>query len=142
MDTQGQQARSSREAALQRRLHAIGACILLAGLFSAAVISWRAAPDGARGAIGYEIVDGKPFPIMPEDSRRYQYDMERIGGKANVLAAELDDWFGSLWRGRRLGDTLACLSIAGSLACFVLAHLLAGAPPPEDPTSGRGKRPG
>jgi hypothetical protein len=63
--------------------------------------------------------------------------MERIGGKGGALASQLVEWFSSLWRGRRLASTLLCLSVAGSLACFLVAHVLSYAGPPDDPTAGR-----
>lgn len=47
----------------------------------------------------------------PTDSKQYQRQMELYGGKANVLAAELMRWFGSLWHGRRLAVTVACATV-------------------------------
>lgn len=70
---------------------------------------------------------------MPADTKRYEYDLERMGGKSNVAAAEFRDWFGSLWHGRRLANTLTVLSIGGCLACFLAAHILTFPPPPDDP---------
>ncbi len=53
--------------------------------------------------------------------------MELYGGKANVLAAELLQWFASLWHGRRLALTVACgtVLVAG-------AYWLVAAPLPSD----------
>jgi hypothetical protein len=70
---------------------------------------------------------GNPLGYEPEDSKQYLRDLERYGGKANVLATELTDWFNGLWHGRRLAFTVACITvlIAGSL-------LLASIPLPDD----------
>lgn len=48
----------------------------------------------------------------PTDSKQYQRQMELYGGKANVLAADLMRWLGSLWHGRRLALTVACATVA------------------------------
>ena len=63
----------------------------------------------------------------PTDSKQYQRQMELYGGKANVLAAELMRWLGSLWHGRRLALTVACgtVLVAG-------AYWLVAAPLPSD----------
>ena len=73
--------------------------------------------------------------ILSGASKRYEYEMERIGGKSNVLAAELREWFVSLWHGKRLAHTVVFLSVGGSLACFLLAHLLSLPPLLDDPTA-------
>ena len=59
------------------------------------------------------------------NSKRHLLELERIGGKAAVVAAEMNEWFDSLWHGKRLAGTLAVLSVGISLLCF-----LAGKMPP------------
>jgi hypothetical protein len=126
MSAEEKRAMSGRDTALQARFRLMGICLLVAGLLAAAVINWTAAPD-----------DGSADAILSGASKRYEYDMERIGGKSNVVAAELRDWFVSLWHGRRLAHTLVFLSVGGSLACFLLAHLLSYPPPPDERTEGK-----
>ncbi len=46
--------------------------------------------------------------------------MELYGGKANILAAELLDWFQSLWHGQRLAATLACLTVLSAAAVWLV----------------------
>ncbi|HMD60352.1 MAG TPA: hypothetical protein VKG78_02920 [Opitutaceae bacterium] len=111
---------SGGDAALRARLRLAGALILAAGLPSAAMV-YRAAPAE----------DGGPYAIMAADTKRYEDEMERIGGKSNRLATECRDWLASLLHGRRLARTLGAISAGGSLACFFLAHRL-GVPPRED----------
>ncbi len=121
---------SSRERTWQRRLRGMGAVILIAGALAAVVVYLRAAPDDEAR---YLFDSGTQ---LSGNARRYANEMKSIGGESNVMAAELRDWFDSLWRGRRLAGTLTLLSLGGSLACFLLAHLLNYPPPPEDPASG------
>jgi len=125
MSAGGQPDISARDKALQRRFRLIGVCILVAGLLAAAVVNQRAAPD-----------DGDPYLILSGNAKRYNYEMERIGGKSNILAAEFQDWFGSLWHGKKLAHTLVFLSIGSSLACFFIAYVLSRPPPPDDPAAG------
>jgi hypothetical protein len=96
---------SEKDITLRKRFRLIGVLILVAGLLAAAVIDRRAAPG-----------DESSDAIMTGNTKRYEYEMERIGGKSNVVATEIREWFGSLWHGRRLAHTLVFLSIGGSLA--------------------------
>src|SRR5262245_11853812 len=125
-----------QDAAVARRLRLIGVLLLVAGALAAAAIYARATRDDQSGAIGYVVEGGQPYTVMPDDSKRYDYEMERSGGKGGALAFQLVEWFGSLWRGRRLASTLLCLSVAGSLACFLVAHVLSYSGPPDDPIAG------
>lgn len=111
-----------RDGTLQTRFRIAGVLILAAGLLAAAVIDRRAAsPDPSAEAISQEF------------TKRYEADMERMGGKSNLAAAEFREWFGSLWHGKRLARTVAVLSIGGGLACFAIAHLLEYPPAPSEP---------
>lgn len=60
---------------------------------------------------------GNPLGYDPEDSKRYLRDLERYGGKANIVAGEITDWFNGLWHGRRLAFIVACVTVivAGAL---------------------------
>jgi hypothetical protein len=59
-------------------------------------------------------------PLGREDSRQYLRAMELYGGKANLLAAELLDWFQSLWHGKRLAVTVACTTVLAAAAYWVV----------------------
>jgi hypothetical protein len=136
MNDQSGQEGAAATAALRRRLHRMGVSILAVGILAAAAAYFRAASDGDSGALGYEIVDGKAYPIMPGDSKSYERQMELVGGTTNVLAAEFSDWFAGLWHGRKLAFTLGTLSVGSSLACFFLSRHLVYIPPPEDKSGG------
>jgi hypothetical protein len=122
---------------VRKRLLRIGIWILVVGLLAAAVAYFKAGSDGDSGALGYEIVNGQSYPIMPGDSKSYQRQVELIGGKSGLLASEFTDWFADLWHGKKLAYTLAALSVGSSLLCFFLSQHLVILPPPDDPSGGR-----
>lgn len=111
--------------AMQIRLYLVGISILLAGLLGG-VLVYATAADEKSEAVGYQIVGGDVYAISPDDSKAYRRDEELYGGKAAVLEDELNRWFASLWQGKRLAYTLASLSAAAALVCFLAAHYLFG----------------
>lgn len=100
---------SASDAALYARLRVVGLVILVAGLAAAAMVGTAARPADEAAAT---------------DSKRYEYEMEVVGGKSNLFAAEVREWFEGLWYGRGLSHMLAFVSVGGSLMCFFLAHRL------------------
>ena len=106
---------------IHSRFDVAGALILVVGLVIAVLI-YVTAVDDSSAALGRELADTK----------RYGYDLERIGGKAAVLAVEFNQWFESLWHGKPLAFTVAFLSIAVALGCFGIAHVLSDDLPPDD----------
>jgi hypothetical protein len=98
-----------------RRARLVTTSILAVGLIAALAIYVAAAraPDDSSDEL--------------TESKQYLRQMELYGGKANVLAAELQHWLSSLWHGRRLALTVACgtLLVAG-------AYWLVAAPLPSD----------
>ena len=107
----------------RRRLYQISAAILLAGWLGAAAI-YATAPDDDGDALGYEFVDGVAYPILTYESKKYRHDLERFGGKAAVMADDLNRWFAGLWVGKHLAYTLATLASGAALACFLTARRL------------------
>lgn len=87
------------------RLRYVAGAVLVVGLISAIVIYLVAAFAPGEVA-GYD----------PEESKQYLRTLELYGGKANVLATELRQWFDSLWHGKRLAYTVAgaTLLLAGA----------------------------
>ena len=75
-----------------RALRLTAGVILLIGFASAAGI-YAASTGEVRG-------------YQPEETKQYLRTLELYGGKANVMATELREWFGSLWPGRRLAYTV------------------------------------
>jgi hypothetical protein len=108
-------------------LRTTSAAILIGGLAAAIVIYAHAAP-----APEY------PLGSDPEDSKVYLRQLELYGGKANVLAVELRQWFDGLWHGRSLAFTVAVLA-----ALVAAGFRLAAIPlPPLDDGDEAGGGPG
>ncbi len=104
----------------------VTAVILLVGL-GGSVLIYLAADKHPDNALGYDVVGGDVYPIMPEDSKMYKHDLELFGGKANVIANDFTRWFAGLWQGESLAYTVACLTIIVSLGFFLIAnHLTSG----------------
>jgi multisubunit Na+/H+ antiporter MnhB subunit len=57
-----------------------------------------------------------PLLDDPLYNKKYLYEMRRIGGEANVLSAELRDWFAAQWQGKVLARTVAVLTVATTVA--------------------------
>jgi hypothetical protein len=103
------------------RLNIIGIVILVIGLGSAVWI-YVAAENAASSAVGYDIIDGKAYPVSPENSKRYLHDLELYGGKMAVLSDEFNRWFDSLWQGTTLAYTVACLTVLIAAGFFFVAR--------------------
>ena len=110
------------------RLYLIGAIVLLLGLTSATWI-YVSNEDAPANMLGYEIVGGKAYLVAPENSKVYIHDLKLMGGNSVVLADEFSRWFVSLWHGKSLALTVACLTIFISLGFFFFART---SPPESD----------
>jgi hypothetical protein len=47
-----------------------------------------------------------------------------VGGMAAVYAARFNRWLAGLWHGRPLAYTVAILSVAIALLCFMVARMI------------------
>ena len=101
---------AAKRSPFQKRLYLAGTAVLLAGLIAAVLIYASAAPPNDAVA-RYSAVDP-----------RYQIELQRIGGNAAVLMAQLHQWFDGLWHGTALAYTVAVLGIASAAACFFIGH--------------------
>jgi hypothetical protein len=114
---------------LHRRIHLAGIVVLAVGLLSAmAIYVFATLHDSASNA-----------PDFSAD-RRFNYEMERVGGKFTVYAAAFNRWLSTLWSGTALAYTVAVLSLLIALLCFWLANFLSypaleDAPAPKDDSS-------
>ena len=91
---------------IPNRLRVAGLSVLIVGLLIAGLLYATRLPDDEDVEFA---------------SKRETLQMERIDGKANVLASELRQWFVGLWQGQKLAFTLAYLSVGGCGVCLVLA---------------------
>lgn len=95
------------------RANIVALIILLAGLSSAALI-YLTAVDTSENSLVSQF----------QNSKRYNHDLELIGGKANVLADKFYRWFASLWQGETLAFTIACLSIIIAAGVYFVGYLI------------------
>ena len=93
-----------------RRLRIVAWLTLIVGLATAIgiYVSTVRSPDDM---VAYEI----------EHSKQYQRALELYGGKANVIAVELTQWFESLWHGTRLAYTVACATVLLAVVLWLAA---------------------
>lgn len=113
-------------------INLISAIIMLVGL-GTAIFIYQTADDDSSGVLGYQIIGGTIYPIMPENTKIYKHDLEVYGGKAAVLADEFRRWFIGLWHGKSLAFTLTCITILVSFAGFFTARHL---PSPSESGAG------
>lgn len=86
--------------------------LLLIGFGAALVIYLTAGPVTADPLLG-----------DPLGNKKYIRELQVIGGKANVVAAEMQIWFEGLWHGQALAGTVAVLTVGVALAFrFVATH--------------------
>ncbi len=108
----------------RKLLNAIAFLVLLFGLCGAVIVYERAA-NAPTQVLGYEQgEDGTVYPILPEDSKKYQRDLKLYGGTVNVLADEMRRGIAGLFEGKTLGITIACLSVLAALILFAAAMAL------------------
>ena len=94
-----------------RRLRVTATIVLVVGLIAGAGLYLTGQPEKSPGILGFDI-----------RTNRDRAQLERMGGKGYVALKDFDDWFATLWRGRRLGCTVAALSVVGFLFCRALAY--------------------
>jgi hypothetical protein len=110
-ETPGSTARTTGLRA-DTRIRYGGFIVLLLGLIAAAEVYLTA---------------GAPAPDPTAEitsAPGYEYNLERIGGKAAVYTDRFNRWFTSLWHGQRLAATLAVLAVLIALACFKVAQMV------------------
>ena len=90
----------------------VTAAILLVGLGSAVAIYLTA---------GEAPVD--PFAEF-ENSKKFAYELERMGGKAALAANDLNKWFAGLWQGETLAYTVAVITIIIAAGYYFVATSL------------------
>jgi hypothetical protein len=112
-----------RNAQLKTRLYLACLLVLAAGLCSAALV-YAFIDDAPEGGEDYVVVNGVAYPVATQQTKRYVRSLEQFGGKASVLFDEFNRWFVSLWRGKALALTIACISTAAAIALFLFAAWL------------------
>jgi hypothetical protein len=70
----------------------------------------------------------EPVPVdpllgEPLASKKFRRELKVLGGQANVLSAEFQDWFTGLWQGRNLSRTVAVLTVIAAISFrYVATH--------------------
>ena len=92
-----------------KRCNLVTAGILLSGLGTAVAIYLTAAdaPDN-------------PFAEY-EQSKKFSYEVQRMGGKMALVANDMTSWFAELWHGRQLSYTVACITLVIAVGYYVIA---------------------
>jgi len=103
----------------RRQINQISLVLLLVGFGSALVIALTAVPPDEDALLN-----------DPRGNKKYMREMQMIGGKANVLAADFREWFAGLWQGPALGRTVAVLTVGVILGFRFVTLPPAGAPTP------------
>jgi hypothetical protein len=95
-----------------KRCRSVTAAILLIGFGSALAIYLTAvaAPDD-------------PFAEF-EKSKKFAYELERMGGKAALAANSINKWFAGLWQGEALAYTVAVITIFIAAGYYFIATSL------------------
>ena len=117
---------------MQKRLIICSVVVAVVGLFGASLIYFTAgeATDTDEN-VQILIVDGKVYRIPLADTKMYRHELQRFGGNAAVLFDDFNRWFASLWRGRSLAITTACITGFVSVALFLLARQVPSDPDPD-----------
>ncbi len=97
----------------RRRRRIVVAGILAAGWIAALAV-YLAVPPAEENPDVYDM----------QHSRMYDRQVEIIGGKAALLATQLDAWLASLWEGKARAYTIACATAAVALAYYAIDRAL------------------
>lgn len=108
---------------LKRKLH-ISCLIILAVGLCAAILIHEFAEDIPDASLGDTVVNGTLYPLSTRDSKKYRHDLERFGGKAALVFDDFYQWLSQLLQGKRLGKTVAWISVLVSLGVYLFARSL------------------
>ena len=61
-----------------------------------------------------------PFGFNPLHTKLYLRELELLGGKGNIMAAEFIEWFVGLWQGKNLSYTIACITVIISIILWFI----------------------
>jgi hypothetical protein len=106
-----------------RRLRVIAGSILVTGLGCSVLIYLFAKPE-PDNPLGYD----------PLHTKMYIHELQVYGGNWNVMAAEFQQWFASLWYGKSLAYTVACIALFLAIVIWYIGSFQAGdtSSAPED----------
>jgi hypothetical protein len=82
---------------------------------------------GLGGAVAIYLTAGEaPVDSFAEfeNSKKFAYELERMGGKAAIAANEFNKWFAGLWHGETLAYTVAVITIIIAAGYYFIATSL------------------
>jgi hypothetical protein len=91
------------------RFRLISYVIFSVGIVISAVIYITARPPAEH-----------PFGYNPMKTKVFLRELELYGGKGNIMAAELREWFFGLWQGKNLSFTIACITVIISIILWYI----------------------
>jgi len=91
------------------RNHIVTAAILLAGFGSSLAIYLTATEAPANPLAEFE------------KSKKFAYELERMGGKAALAANDLNKWFAELWQGETFAYTIAVITLVIAVGYYFIA---------------------
>lgn len=97
----------------QKRCNIITAAILLTGFCCAVAIYLTAGEASVNHFAEFE------------QSKKFSYELERMGGKAALVAHDFNTWFAGLWRGEALAYSVACITIIIAAGYYFISTGLA-----------------
>ncbi len=125
----GTPLQTNRPSDILKRYYIVTSAILVTGFGSAAAIYLTAA-------------DAPDDPCAEfEKSKKFAYELERMGGKAALAAHDFNSWFAGLWRGEALAYTVAAVTVIIAAVYYFIATGLEDEArrrreePPPSPTS-------
>jgi hypothetical protein len=61
-----------------------------------------------------------PLGYDPLDTKKYLRELELYGGKSNIMATEVREWFAGLWQGKNLSYIIACITVIVSIMLWFI----------------------
>jgi len=95
-----------------KRCNLTTAAILLIG-FCSALLIYLTAGEAPHN----------PFAEF-EKSKKFAYELERMGGKAALVANDFNKWFAGLWQGESLAYSVAVITILIAACYYFIATSL------------------
>lgn len=98
----------------------------------AQVVAAAIAAFGMACALAIYLTAGEtpenPLADQLDNSKAYQRSLEIYGGQANLLTAQFNRWFQSLWHGKTLSFTVAVIAVLVAALYYFIASPI----PPEE----------
>ena len=76
----------------------------------------------AANGSNFQIIGGQVYATDVSNSKAYNDQLERMGGRSAVFADQFSRWLGGLWHGERLGITVVVLATITTLVLLWVAR--------------------